>query len=138
MSPSLIKEKMANNYLPPVIQIPSSLLITAITQSAPMVISVAIGNPTTEANTYIVGMNVRLLVPRPYGMFQANGLTGTILAIDGSDFTLALDSSGFDPFVVPSGNVEQPASIAPSGSRNLQYNNSTDQVPFQSLNNIGN
>jgi len=133
-----IKDKMANNYLPPVIQIPSSLLITAITQSAPMVISVAIGNPTTEANTYIVGMNVRLLVPRPYGMYQANGLVGTITAINGSDFTLTLDSSGFDPFVTPSGNVEQPASIAPSGSRNLQYNNSTDQVPFQSLNNIGN
>jgi hypothetical protein len=130
---------MANNYLPPVIQIPSSLLITAITQSAPMVISVAIGNPTTEANTYIVGMNVRLLVPRPYGMYQANGLVGTIIAISGSDFTLTLDSSGFDPFVIPSGNVEQPASIAPSGSRNLQYTNGTSEfVPFQSLNNIGN
>lgn len=129
---------MANNYLPPVIQIPSSLLITAITQSSPMVITVAIGNPTTEANTYIPGMNVRLLVPRPYGMYQANGLVGTILNINGSDFTLSLDSSGFDPFVIPSGNVEQPASIAPFGSRNLQYNNSTDQVPFQSLNNIGN
>ena len=129
---------MANNYLPPVIQIPSSLLITAITQSAPMVISVAIGNPTTEANTYIVGMNVRLLVPRPYGMYQANGLVGTITVISGSDFTLTLDSSGFDPFVIPSGNVEQPATIAPFGSRNVQFSNQTDQLPFQSLNNIGN
>ncbi|CAB4133760.1 hypothetical protein UFOVP264_8 [uncultured Caudovirales phage] len=130
---------MANNYLPPVIQIPSSLLITAITQSAPMVITVAIGNPTTEANTYLVGMNVRLTVPRPYGMYQANGLVGTILAISGSDFTLSLNSSEFDPFVIPAGNVEQPASIAPFGSKNLQYTNGTSQsVPFQSLNNIGN
>lgn len=129
---------MANNYLPPVIQIPSSLLITAITRSAPMVITVEIGNPTTEANTYIVGMNVRLQVPRPYGMYQANGLVGTILGINSNDFVLSLDSSGFDSFVIPSGNVEQPASIAPFGSRNLQYNNSTGKVPFQSLNNIGN
>jgi hypothetical protein len=129
---------MSNNYLPPVIQIPSSLLITEITQSSPMVITVAIGNPTTEANTYIVGMNVRLTVPRPYGMYQANGLVGTITSINGSAFTLTLDSSGFDPFSIPSGNVEQPASIAPFGSRNLQFDNSTDQVPFQSLNNIGN
>jgi hypothetical protein len=129
---------MANQYLPPVIQIPSSLLIKAITQSAPMVITVEIGNPTTEANTYIVGMNVRLTVPRPYGMYQANNLTGTITAINGSNFSLNINSSLFDPFVIPSGNVETPASIAPSGSRNLQYNNSTDQVPFQSLNNIGN
>jgi hypothetical protein len=129
---------MANNYLPPVIQIPSSLLIKAITQSTPMIITVQIGNPTTEANTYIPGMNVKLLVPITYGMYQANGLIGTILSIDGSNFTLSLDSSGFDAFVIPSGNVEQPASIAPAGSKNLEYNNQTDQVPFQSLNNIGN
>jgi hypothetical protein len=129
---------MANQYLPPVILIPSSLAITSITQSAPMVIGVEVQNATTEANTYIVGMAVRLMVPQSYGMYQANNLVGTITAINGSNFTLNLDSSLFDPFVVPSGNVEQPATIAPNGSRNLQYNNTTDLVPFQSLNNIGN
>lgn len=129
---------MANQYLPPVIQIPSSLEIEAITQSSPMVITVSIENTTTEANTYIVGMAVRLFVPQTYKMFQANNLVGTIIAISGLNFTLNLDSSQFDAFVVPSGNVAQPASIAPFGSRNLQYNNSTGQVPFQSLNNIGN
>lgn len=129
---------MANQYLPPVIQIPSSLLITAITQSLPMVITVQIGNPTTEANTYIVGMNVKLQVPSPYKMYQANNLVGTILKISGSNFTLNLDSSQFDTFVIPTGNVEQPATISPFGSRNLEFSNQTDQVPFQSLNNIGN
>ena len=103
-----------------------------------MVITVQVGNTTTEANTYIVGMAVKLFVPQPYRMYQANGLVGTITEINGSDFTLNLDSSQFDAFVVPSGNVEQPATIAPNGSRNLQYNNNTDLVPFQSLNNIGN
>lgn len=129
---------MPNYYLPPVIAIPSSLLITSITQSAPMVIGVSVGNPISEANTYIVGMAVRLFVPRTYGMYQANNLVGTITNISGSNFTLNLDSSQFDAFVIPSGNVEQPASIAPFGSRNLSYNNLTNQVPFQSLNNIGN
>ena len=130
---------MANNFLPPVIQIPSSLLITAITQSAPMVIGVAIQNATTEANTYIIGMAVRLFVPQTYGMYQANNLVGTIKEISGFNFTLNLDSSLFDAFVVPSGvTIEQPATIAPNGSRNLEYNNLTDRVPFQSLNNIGN
>jgi len=129
---------MANQYLPPVIQIPSSLLITSISQSSPMVIGVAVQNTTTEANTYIVGMAVRLMVPQTYGMYQANNLIGTITEINGLNFTLNLDSSLFDAFVVPSGNVEQPATIAPNGSRNLQYNNSTGVVPFQSLNNIGN
>jgi len=129
---------MPNQYLQPVIQIPSSLLVTAITNSSPMVITVQVGNASTEANTYIVGQAVRLNVPPTYGMYQANGLVGTITAINGSNFTLSLDSSQFDPFVVPSGNVEQPATIAPNGSRNYQYNNLSTTVPFQSYNNIGN
>ena len=129
---------MPNVYLPPVIAVPSSLTITAITQSMPMIVSVEISNITTESNTYIVGMAVRLLVPQTYGMYQANNLVGTIIEINGTDFTLNLDSSLFDAFVVPSGNVIQPATIAPFGSRNLQYSNLTSAVPFQSLNNIGN
>lgn len=104
-----------------------------------MIVSVSIGNTSTEANTYIVGMAVRLMVPQTYKMYQANNLVGTITEINGLDFTLNLDSSGFDTFVVPSGNLEQPATIAPNGSRNLQYNNTNiNQVPFMSLNNIGN
>lgn len=139
MSPPFTYEvNLSNQYLPPVIQIPSSLLITAITQALPMVITVSIGNTSTEVNTYIIGMNVKLLVPNSYGMFQANNLVGTITAISGSQFTLNIDASQFDAFVIPSGNVEQPASISPFGSRNLQYSNLTDQVPFQSYNNIGN
>jgi hypothetical protein len=130
---------MVNQYLPPVILIPSSLLVTAITQSAPMIVTVVIGNTTTEANTYIVGMAVRLFVPKSYGMYQANNLVGTINAINGSNFTLSLDSSLFDAFVIPSGNVETPASIGPNGSRNLEYDNRTSNiVPFHNLNNFGN
>lgn len=130
---------MANQYLKPVIQIPSSLLITAISRAVQMVITVSIGNSTTEANTYIVGMAVRLVVPKTYGMYQANNLVGTIMVISGSDFTLNLDSSQFDPFIIPSGvTIEQPATIAPAGSRNYEYNNNSRNVPFQSLNNIGN
>ena len=129
---------MPNQYLPPVIAIPSSLLITNITRSSPMVVSVDVGNSSTEANTYQVGMAVKLTVPKPYGMYQANGLVGTIIGISGLDWSLNISSSLFDAFVIPSGNVETPASVAPSGSRNLQYDNTTDSVPFQSLNNIGN
>ena len=129
---------MPNQYLPGVITIPSSLPITNISQSFPMVVSVDVGNDAIESNTYIVGMAIRLYVPISYGMFQANNLVGTITAIDGLDFTLNINSSQFDAFSIPAGNAEAPASVSPAGSRNLQYNNSTSSVPFQSLNNIGN
>lgn len=127
----------ANTYLPGVIQIPSALLIEDITRSNPMVVTVSVPEDTAS-NTYIVGQLVRLNVLKPYGMYQANGLVGQIIDIDGLDFSLNIDSTLFDAFVIPSSPVDTPASLSPSGSRNLQYSNLTNQVPFQSLNNIGN
>lgn len=126
----------ANYYLPPVIAIPSALEIIAITQANPMVITTTMNSD--QVNTYIPGQLVKLMIPNSYGMQQANGLTVKIISVSGSLLTVNIDSSGFDPFSVPISIAEQPASLSPSGSRNLEYNNTTSQVAFQSLNNIGN
>ncbi len=125
----------SNTYLPGVIFIPSILLITAITNSYPMVVTVTV--PSTGSNTYIVGQVVRLFVPYNYGMYQANNLQGQILAINGLNFILDIDSRQFDTFVIPSSG-ETPASFSPAGSRNVQFNNTTSQLGFQPLNNVGN
>lgn len=127
---------MANQYLPGVVQIPSMLLITNITQSYPMEITFSV--PPNSQNTYREGQVVRLTVPKTWGMFQANHLTGRILSISSSTMFLDLDSTYFDAFVDGSATSETPASLAPAGSRNLQYSNLTNDVPFQSYNNIGN
>lgn len=94
--------------------------------------------PSTASNTYVPDQLVRLTVPRTWGMFQANGLTGKILTIGSSTMTLNIDSSLFDAFVDGSSTGETPASLAPAGSQNLSFSNNTNQVAFQSLNNIGN
>lgn len=127
---------MANQYLPPVILIPGSFLITGITQASPMVITFTV--PANSANTYLIGQLVRLTVPKTWGMYQANGLTGKIIAVGASTMSLNIDSSLFDPFVYNPTSPETPASLAPSGSQNLPFSNGTNQLPFQSLNNIGN
>lgn len=127
---------MANQYLPGVIQIPSTLLIIGITQSFPMIVTFTV--PSTGSNTYVVNQLVRLFVPRTWGMYQANGLTGRIMAVDSTTMSLNIDSTYFDAFIDGSSTSETPASLAPAGSQNLEYNNTTNQVPFQSLNNIGN
>jgi hypothetical protein len=126
----------ANTFLPPTITIPGFLLISNITQTYPMVVTIV----DSSDNTYIEGQLVFLIVPNSYGMFQANQLTGQILAINGLDFSLDIDASQFDAFVIPGPGVTipRPASLSPAGSRNLQYNNNTRQVGFQSLNNRGN
>lgn len=124
----------ANTYLPPTVVTPGMLLITNITQTNPMVVTIT----DSDKNTYIVGQVVHLNVPRTYGMSQADQLLGQITKIDGTNFSLNIDATQFDQFVIPASGKEQPASLAPAGSKNLQFDNSTNQVPFKSLNNQGN
>lgn len=101
-----------------------------------MVVSFTV--PSTGSNTYIPGQLVRLTVPITWGMFQANGLVGKILSIASSKMTLNIDSTNFDAFIDGSASKDTPASLSPAGSQNLEFSNLTNEVPFQSLNNIGN
>ena len=112
------------------------LLITGITQSFPAIIDFTV--PETGSNTYIPGQLVRLTVPRTWGMYQANGLTVKIISVGISTMIVEMDSTNFDAFIDGSATSTTPASLSPAGSRNLQFSNQTNQVPYQSLNNIGN
>ena len=124
-----------NPYLAPTIAIPSALEITTISNTNPMVVTVEANSD--QMNTYIPGQKVKLTVPVQFGMWQANGLTAQIVAVGTNTLTLNVNAAQFDPFVIP-GSTNMIASLAPSGSSNLQFSNLTSQVPFQSLNNIGN
>jgi hypothetical protein len=96
-----------------------------------MVITVA------SPNDYIVGQLVDLTVPDDYGMYQANDLTAQIIAIDptGLNFSVAIDATQFDPFVIPAMYQPMPAQLTSAGSRNV-YNYTT--LPYRSLTNVGN
>lgn len=124
----------ANTYLPGTTVIPGFLLISAITQSYPMVVTIV----DSDENTYILNQLLRLFIPSSYGMTQANGLTGQIIAINGLNISLNIDSTLFDDFVTAAPGTSQPATVSPAGSRNLLFDNNSKQVPFQNLNNIGN
>lgn len=124
----------SNTYLPGTTVIPGFLLITAISRSYPMIVTIVNSNE----NTYILNQLLRLFVPSNYKMIQANGLTGQIIAINGLNISLNIDSTLFDAFVPAAPGTPQPATISPAGSRNLVFDNNSKQVPFQNLNNIGN
>lgn len=126
----------ANVYLPGTITIASTLEITAITKSNPMELTVSVDS-VTASNTYLAGQLVKLFIPFGYGMQQANGIQAKIINRDGNQIFLDVDSRQWDSFSVPASG-EMPASMAPAGSRNLEYNNNTNEAPFQSLNNVGN
>ena len=120
-----------NTYLPGTPCAPLSLLISAISQTSPMVITVA------TPNNYIVGQLVALTVPFDYGMYQANDLTTQIIAIDptGLNFSVAVDATQFDPFVIPAMYQPMPAQLTSAGARNTWNYTS---LPFHSLTNVGN
>lgn len=124
-----------NTYLPPSPVVPGFLLISAITQKNPMVVTVV----DSIYNTYIVGQLVHLTVPQDYGMTEADQMTGEIVSIDDVDFTLNINATNFSAFVSPDPDAipppRQPATLAPAGSRN-NYNNLV--VPFHSIGNQGN
>jgi len=126
----------SNVYLPGTIQIPSALEIIAVTRAFPMVITIIVDS-TTQNNSYIAGQLIKLFIPYGYGMWQANGLNAKILSINGNDLSLNIDSRNFDAFSIPSSGIK-PASMSPSGSKNLEYNNLTNKIAFQCLNNEGN
>lgn len=125
----------ANTFLPPVLCVPGRLLISAITQTFPMVVTIV----DSDLNTYAAGMNVHFTIPNTYKMFQLDQRTGTILLIDNLDFHIDIDARNFDAFVAPNPmdfpTPAQPASMASAGSQNI-YN--VTVAPFRSLNNEGN
>ena len=118
---------MANNtYLVSSPMVPPFLTISAVTNATKGIVTVV------ETNNYIVGQLAYFSIPFTYGMFQLNSLTGEIDSISGQTFTMNIDTSQFDAFVIPSAGVTiaKPATLCSAGSRN-QYN--TQYVPFHSL-----
>jgi len=91
---------------------PGSKVITAITQTDPIVVT------TSLVHRYIDGMIVRLLVPEEYGMPQANNLVGEITVTGVQNFSLSVNGSLFQAFVVPVTVPLTPAQVVPVGENN--------------------
>lgn len=90
------------------------------------IVNISAANPavvTTSVNTQLtVGQQVRLYVPRVFGMTQANFVTAIISAVSGNQVTLGgfigLNASAFTAFAWPaaSGVPYTPAVMVPIGS----------------------
>lgn len=89
---------------------PAMRIVTAITNGFPAQVT------TSFPNQFITGMIVRLYVPSTFGMVQINQQVGEITFVDNSNFTIDIDTTNYDPFVVP------PPLLLPSGTyAQLQY-----------------
>lgn len=68
-------------------------LITNITTADPCVIT------TSFDHGYISGLQVRISVPRQYGIEQIDEQAGFITVLTPTSFSIDIDSSAFDPYI---------------------------------------
>lgn len=83
---------------------PAMRIITDITNSYPALVT------TSFANDYITGEIVRIVMPYqdgyyPWGMQQINNQKGTISVVNATQFYIDIDTTHYEPFVVPEEDV---------------------------------
>lgn len=81
-------------YPSPVFQ-PAMRIIANITRSNPAIVT------TTFDHNYITGTIIRLIVPPGHGMDQADQLFGPIVVTSSTTFAISIDTTSFNPFVIP-------------------------------------
>lgn len=81
---------------------PRDMLIISITNANPAVVTTSFDGVNPGNNNYVTGTIVRLNIPIAFGMQQANQQFAPITVITSSTFSIALDTTLFDTFAVPS------------------------------------
>ncbi len=91
---------------------PAMRTITAITNSYPVTV-------TTPVNhLYVTGTVVRLSIPQACGMQQLHNYVGSLTSTGLTTFTLDVDTTLFDAFVIPVGispHIDVCAQVLPIG-----------------------
>jgi len=91
---------------------PAMRTISGITNSYPVIV-------TTPVNhLYITGTIVRISIPQACGMQQLHNYMGTLTYASPTTFTLDVDTTHFDAFVIPVGispHVDICAQVLPIG-----------------------
>ena len=93
---------------------PAMRIISAVTNAYPALVT------TSFDHQYLDGLIVRLTIPKGFGMIQANQLYAPIIVTGATTFTIDIDTTDFDPFVV-SGSFPssyQSAMVVPIGEVN--------------------
>jgi hypothetical protein len=83
------------NQDPNIYFLPQVQDVTAITNAFPAAVT------TYNPHQFVDGLWVRLDIPQNFGMTQANQLVGIITVTSTTTFNITIDTTLFDPFVVP-------------------------------------
>lgn len=100
---------------------PRKFFISAITLGLTTTVT------TTENHDYVIGQEVRLLIPQDFGTRQLNGRLGYVLSIPSTtQVVLDINSIGFDAFI--NASVPNKAQIVAVGDINMGYISTSGRV----------
>jgi len=112
---------------------PEFLFITEITKATQAVVRTSV-DPTPY---YVVGNKVHFSIPSSFGMTQMNNLTGTIISLNSTNYTMTIDidSSAFTTFAFPastsSPTAQLFATLSPAGSQTSFNPNTLVQTGYE-------
>lgn len=105
--------------------------ILSITQDVNALVTTTFDGVNPGNHNYSTGLTARLYVPDGFGMTQANRLEGIVTKVNDTQFTITIDTTNFDAFVVPSyqpGAFGTPAQVVPVGEINSILTQATQNV----------
>ncbi len=100
---------------------PAMRNILSITQAEEALITTTFDGVNPGNHQYQTGLIVRLVIPSGFGMVQANQLSGKITVVNDTQFTITIDTTLMDAFVIPTlrpGAFATPAQSVPLGEVN--------------------
>lgn len=113
------------NNLPiePQFYAPSKYDISAITLGQTTTIT------TSEDHNYVVGQNIRTIIPLNYGTYQLNGRQALVISLPAADqVEINIDSKLYDSFISNPAGQKTPAQIIPIGDFNSGNINSSGRI----------
>ena len=105
--------------------------ILSITQDSSALVTTTFDGINPGNHQYGNGLIVRLYVPIGFGMVQANHLSGPITVVNDTQFTIPINTTDFDAFVLPAfqpGAYGTPAQVVPVGEINSILTQATENI----------
>jgi len=105
--------------------------ILSITQEENALVTTTFDGINPGNHDYLTGLIARIYVPDGFGMTQANQLEGIVTKINDTQFTITIDTTNFDPFVIPAyqpGAFGTPAHVVPVGEISSILTEATQNV----------
>lgn len=110
---------------------PAMRNILTITNSDPVVITTTYNGVDAQAHNYKTGLIVQLLIPIGWGMEALNQFQSDIIVLSTTEFTMPIDTTLFNPFVVPAlnpGHFGTAPQVVPIGEVTALLSQSTKNV----------